>query len=89
MDKEYFLAKLGRFYDLSNIRKNSRKEKAINALHLKANFGTYQIIEKKGIPVAFRTNKTFIDGTSMYRLHLITFSIDEMRDFTISRILKE
>jgi len=81
MDKEYFLAKIGRFYDLSNIRKNSRKEKAINALHLKANFGTYQIIEKKGIPVAFRTNK--------YSLHLIKFSIDEMRDFTISRILKE
>ena len=86
MDKEYFLAKLGRFYDLSNIRKNSRKEKAINALHLKANFGTYQIIEKKGIPVAFIT---VTRSPTSYRLHLITFSIDEMRDFTISKILKD
>jgi hypothetical protein len=86
MDKEYFFAKIGRFYDLSNIRKNSRKEKSINHLHLKANFGTFQIIEKKGVPVAFKKVET---NDITYRLHLIKFSIDEMRDFTISRILKE
>ena len=86
MDKEYFLANLNKLYDVSNIRKNSRKEKAINHLHLKANFGTFQIIEKKGVPVAF---KKVEPNDIKYRLHLIKFSIDEMRDFTISRILKD
>lgn len=92
MDKEYFLAKIGKFYDLSNIKKNSKKEKCINNLYLKAKFGTFEIIERKRLPVAFKEvetkNGAILGIRSTFCTFLIKFSIDEMRDFTIRKILK-
>lgn len=85
MDKSYFLSKLNKYIDTKSIKEGSRKQKALEYLHSNAKFGTFDLFIRKGIPVLVKVDTDFTSWKT--RNGLITFSIEEMRDFILNGVL--
>lgn len=88
MDKSYFLSKLNRYVDTKSIKEGSRKQKALEHLHSKTTFGTFDIIVRRGIPVLVKVDDTNLTWWKT-RNGLITFSVEEMRNFILNGILND